>query len=89
MTEYLFDMFDLLVNNVFGGIFTAIIGVAVILVLIMAISRCSLQFIMYWLAFYFLVTMTLYFGGLFMVGYFILITVSLIYNWLRIVSREG
>lgn len=63
-TEYLFDFYSVLVENVFGSVGLAIIGVAAVIFLILAICRSSMTLIVYWLMFYALIMATFYVGTL-------------------------
>ena len=64
MTEILFDFYELLVQNIFGSVGMAIMGVALVIMLIMFITRVSYVFILYWMIFYFTVMGTEYIGAL-------------------------
>lgn len=83
MTEVLFNLFDLFVNQIFGGIFVSIIGIGIMLLVILVVGRVPLTFILFWMFFYFMVTITLYFGAIGMVFAFILVAGGLIYNLIR------
>lgn len=77
-----FPIYDTLVNNIFGSIGLAIIGIAGVLILLMFVLKLSKVFIIYWLIFYFVVMGTLYLGALGMVfGFFF----ALIYFFIAII----
>jgi len=70
MTEILFDFYEILVQNIFGSVGLAIMGVALVLVIILFLTKTSLEFIYYWMAFYFIVMGALYIGALaFVIGF--------------------
>lgn len=64
MATDVFPIYEVLVENVFGSVGLAIMGVALVLLLIMFLTRTSTIFLIYWMMFYFLVMGTLYFGAL-------------------------
>ena len=64
MTEILFDFYEILVQNIFGSVFMAIMGVALALLLIMFLCKTSQTFIIYWMIFYFMVMGAMYIGAL-------------------------
>lgn len=61
-TQYLFDLYDLFVNTIFGNVFLAIVALGLILLIILMITKSSMSFIIIWMAFYVGVMMTFYYG---------------------------
>jgi len=59
-----FPVYELLVESIFGSVFLSIVGIGVILIIILLICRASSTFLIYWMAFYFMVMGTMYLGGL-------------------------
>jgi hypothetical protein len=79
MTEVLFDFYEILVENIFGSVGLAIMGIALVIILLLFILRTSAIFILQWMIFYFIVMGTLYIGALGLVlGGFIAISYTLI-----------
>jgi hypothetical protein len=58
------NLFDIFVNQVFGGLFLAYLGIMGILFAIGAVTRLSKTFLFYWLALYSLCMGIIVFGGL-------------------------
>jgi hypothetical protein len=77
MTEILFDFYEILVQNIFGSVGMAIMGVALVIFLILIITRCSPAFIIYWMLFYFAVMGGNYLGAL---GILIVFVIAMIYT---------
>ena len=75
-TDLLFPFYEILVENIFGSIGLALLGLAMVILLILFICKTSWNFIIFYITFYAMVTLTLYVGALGMVLIFIL---SLIY----------
>jgi len=88
MTEILFDFWELLVENVFGSVGMAILGVAIALSLILFITRTSKIFIIFWMGFYFTVMVTLYIGALGLVIAFIGAAIYSVHAIIRYAFRE-
>jgi len=82
-TDILFPFYEVLVNSIFGSIGLAIMGIAVIMILMFALCRTSWVFILYWLIFYFTVMGTLYIGGLALFFAFTLATMWLVTEFTR------
>ena len=81
MTTNIFSIYEILVENVFGSMALAIMGVAFVIFLILALLRVSKEFMVFWISFYFIVMGTFYFGGLGIVSSFI---ISLIFYMLAV-----
>jgi len=58
------NLFDIFVNQVFGGLFLAYLGIMLILFAIAMVTRLSKTFMFYWLALYSLCMGVIVFGGL-------------------------
>jgi len=86
--DIVFPLYDILVESIFGSVGLAIIGVAIIIALILFITRTSTIFITYWMIFYFMVMGTLYVGALGLVFAFILGFALTAYNLIKILARE-
>lgn len=87
--DIVFPLYDVLVESIFGSVGLAIVGVAIIIALILFITRTSTIFITYWMIFYFMIMGTLYVGALGLVFAFILGFALTAYNLIRILGREG
>ena len=85
-TDILFPLYDVLVNNIFGSVGLAIAGLAVIIILILAICRTGWSFTVLWIIFYFMVMSSLYVGALGMVLSFILISIYTLYSLLKLAT---
>ena len=89
-TDVVFPLYDILVNNIFGSIALAIIGVGILLALILFITRTSALFLVYWVfLFYGMVMFTFYFGVLGLVLTFIIGVGIITYNLIKLQLREG
>jgi len=81
MNTEIFPVYDILVNNVFGSIGLAVMGVAFAMLIILLLSRSSTILTINWLMFYFVVMGTMYYGatalvlGMIFVGLFIAVTI--------------
>ena len=64
MNTEVFPIYDILVNNVFGSIGLAVMGVAFAILIILLLSRSSTVLTINWMMFYFVVMGTMYFGAL-------------------------
>lgn len=62
MVEYLFNLFELLVENIFGGVALAIFGMLGVLWIIMLVCKVGGLFGWVWTALY-LITMFTFYGG--------------------------
>ena len=87
--DIVFPLYDILVESIFGSVGLAIIGVAIIIALILFITRTSTIFITYWMMFYFMVMGRLYIGALGLVFAFILGFGLTAYNLIKTFAREG
>jgi len=85
----LFDLHHLLVEIVFGSVGAAVIGIALVLLVILLICRSSLVFIVMWLTFYFGVMATVYVGGIGLVILTVFGSVSIGFVIIRWFFREG
>ncbi|GAF87502.1 unnamed protein product [marine sediment metagenome] len=87
MTEVLFDMYELLVENIFGSVGLAIMGVAFAMILILFWTKTSKIFIIYWMMFYFIVMGTAYIGSIALILGFMLASayaiIAVIRLWFR------
>lgn len=63
-TDILFNFYEILVENIFGSVGLAIIGIYVAILLILLITRNTPTFIAYWSFFYFMVMATFYLGSI-------------------------
>jgi len=88
-TDIVFNLYDLLVVNIFGSIGMAIIAMAAILAVILLLCRTSMTFLTYWMIFYFTVMGTLYLGALGIVIAFILSAGIIMWNIINITFRES
>ena len=86
--DYLFNFYELLVENIFGSVALAILGVALILVLILLITRTNIQFVVFWLGFYFTAMTVGYFGVAGIILAFIVLASFLAYNIIKMMSGE-
>ncbi len=82
----LFNLYDLLVLNIFGSVGLAIIAVAGLIAIILFICRSSAIFLVYWLIFYLVVMSTMYLGTLGLVLWFIIGACIFAYNLLRMLG---
>lgn len=89
MPTDVFPIYDVLVESVFGSVGLAIMGVALVLILILLISRSTGTFVAYWMLFYFMVMGTLYIGALGLVFAFIVAFGLTTYNIIKLFAREG
>ena len=88
--DVVFPLYEILVESIFGSLGLAIIGIAVILSLILMITRTSLLFLFYWVIIFYGVTMfTFYFGILGLVLAFIIGGLLVAYNILKLSSERG
>lgn len=69
---FIFDLYNLLVNQLFGSVWLSIFGVAFVLIIILLLTRTSTMFLIYWMMFYIIVMTSLYLGALGLVFGFIL-----------------
>ena len=76
-TDILFPFYEIFVNTIFGSVFLSIFIIGVIIAFILAISRTSWPFMVFWLLFYSMVMLTMYIGALGLVLTFI---ISMIYT---------
>lgn len=74
MADFLFPMYDILVNTIFGSIGLSLLVIGGVITMILALCRTSWVFILYWLMFYVMVAVSLYLGALGLVISFILVT---------------
>jgi len=82
-TEVLFDFWDILVNNIFGSVAMAIMGIALVLWVILMLCKVSAIFQIHWMIFYFLVMGTGYIGALALVGGFIITLTYFVISFAR------
>lgn len=84
-----FPIYEILVNNIFGSIGVAIIGIALVIALILFLTSSSGTFIAYWMIFYFTVMGTFYIGALGIILASMIGLALLVYNLIRLFGREG
>ena len=82
-SDILFPFWEILVNTIFGSVALSIVGVGVIMLLILFLTRTSWNFILFYMSFYVLVMTTLYLGALGLVLMFIVVFVYFIIALLR------
>lgn len=82
-------IYEILVDDIFGSVGLAIIGILGILILIMFITRVSRVFIWYWISFYLIVMGTLYLGAIGMVMGFLFSLAYFFTAFIRTFFREG
>ena len=78
------NLFDIMVNQVFGGMFLAYLGIMLILFAIGMITRLSKTFMFYWIAMYSLCMGIIFFGAIAAVLFMLLSGVyfySAIHKW--------
>ena len=85
VTEILFPFYELLVENIFGSIGLAIVGVAALIMIILFLTRTSWTFLVFWMMLYFLVMGTLYIGALGLVLMFFIVTAYTIVSLMRLI----
>lgn len=83
-TDLLFPLYDILVNTVFGSVGLSLLAVAGVIAIILALCRTSWVFILYWEMFYAMVAFSLYLGALGLVLSFILITLYVVVQIIRL-----
>lgn len=88
-TEILFPMYELLVENIFGSVGFAILGVYLAIILILFFTRNTSTFIAYWSIFYFMVMAVFYIGSLGLIFGFMITAAITVYNILKLFGREG
>jgi len=88
MAEYLFNLYEIFVEFIFGSVGLSIVGIAVVLMLILLISRASFMFIFFWMFFYFLVMVTMYIGALGLVLAFVLSSIYFSFALIRLLFRN-
>jgi len=87
-TDILFPLYELFVEQIFGSVGMAIMGVALALLLILFFTKAGKVFIIYWMIFYFMVMGTLYMGAFGLVFSFIIVTIYSLIAIIRFVFRE-
>ncbi|MFW6130030.1 MAG: hypothetical protein ACOC56_02525 [Atribacterota bacterium] len=85
-TDIVFPLYEVLVENIFGGMGLAIVGIAIIMMLILFLCRTSWTFLVYWMSFYFIVMATMYIGALGLVLFFILVTMYAIVALVKLIT---
>jgi len=80
MGEFLFDLYDLLVVNIFGSIFVSVIAVAAIIAVIFLVCRVRQGFMVIWLLFYLSAMTTMALGGLGLLIFFLISATSLVWQ---------
>ncbi len=89
MATDVFPIYDILVESIFGSVGVAIMGVALVLILILLISRSTGTFIAYWMLFYFMVMGTIYIGAIGLIFAFLIGFGLTAYNVIKLFTREG
>jgi hypothetical protein len=85
-TDILFPFYEILVNNIFGNVLVSLFALGIILWMILAISKTSQAFVIYWLLFYFMVMGTAYLGAIGLVFSFIITFTYFVVALLRFVA---
>ncbi len=85
-TDILFPFYEILVNNIFGSVLVSILALGVILWIILAISKTSQAFTIYWMLFYAMVMTTMYLGALGLVISFTLTFLYFVVSLMRLVA---
>ena len=80
MTVDTFPIYELLVESIFGSVGLALLGVALAMFLILALTRTTTVFISYWMLFYLSVVMVMYLGGIGWILMYVLAGSYLIWN---------
>jgi len=88
VSDVLFPFYEILVENIFGSYGLAILGLAVVLLLILLVCRSSTNIIMYWMIFYFMVMGTLYLGAIGLILAFIIYGSYFMISIIRMIFRE-
>lgn len=88
-TDTLLPLYEILVEDIFGGVGMAIIGMAIIMAIMLMLGRTSKVFLVYWILFYLIIMGVLYFGALALVFVFILTGGYFFYNIIRLFFRDG
>ena len=85
-TDLLFPFYEIMVETIFGSIFLAIMGLAMIILLILFLTRTSWNFIIFYITFYFMVMGTLYVGALGMVLVFMIVLIYAMIALMRLIA---
>ena len=88
MSEYLFDFYELLVENVFGSIIMAILAIGAIIAVILLMAKTRQAFFIIWIIFYFGTMMALYLGAIGMVILFAASFIGLVWPLIRMFGGE-
>lgn len=88
VTDIVFPFFEILVNMIFGSIGVSLFVVGILMTIILGLCRTSWVFILYWMVFYTMVTLTFYAGGIGMIIVGILSFSYFIYQMSRIFSPQ-
>jgi|TARA_Y100000034_G_scaffold19770_1_gene22427 hypothetical protein len=84
-----FPIYEVLVESIFGSFGLAVMGVALVLLIILLITKTSRVFLIYWMIFYFIVMGTLYIGALALMLGFMIAIVYFVYGIFKSFFREG
>ncbi len=83
-----FPIYELLVESIFGSVGLALVGIAFVIFLILAFTRTSKIFIIYWLLFYASVSISFYLGGIGLIILYFFAFGFLIINILNLISQK-
>lgn len=83
MGEFLFDLYELFVVNMFGSIFVAVLAIAALIAIIFLVCRVRTGFLVIWLLFYFIAMITMSLGGLGLLLGFLIAGTSLIWQGIQ------
>lgn len=87
MTTDIFPIYDVLVNRIFGSYGVAIIGVLVLILLILAITKTGKTFMLYWMAFYLIVMGAFYLGQVVLLAGFIIGATFFVFAIIKMLGR--
>lgn len=87
-TDVLFPLYEVLVENIFGGVGIAIISMAIILSIMLLVLRTGKMFILSFLIFYALTMTIFYYGSIGLVIGFIITGGSLIYQLVKMIYHN-
>jgi len=86
MGEFLFDLYDLLVSNIFGSVVVAALALAAVITIIFLICRVRPNILAIWLLFYAIAMATMTLGGLALLFGFLLSVFALIFQIFKLVT---
>ena len=80
MGEFLFDLYELFVVNMFGSIVVAILAIVAVIAIIFLVCRVRPGFMVIWLLFYFIAMAAMTLGGLALFFGFIITATALVWQ---------